>query len=251
MALCTIHFRSEAIQKHDTMQVIVPDGPGPFPVLYLLHGLTCDYAWWNRFLAVERLVADRGLMVVMPDTHRCFYVNDPRPGGFAYEDHLIQDVLGFVDRVFPTIRDRRGRAVAGISMGGYGALMLALRHPDLFVATANISGALLFAHDTVHRDDNIPWLSQAMAPEEYDLWRLAERYAQGGPPLAIRCSCGAEDGLLGYNRDWSAHLTRLGIPHEYVEHPGAHDWTSWVTQTPAAIDFCAHHLGLGATAAEG
>ena len=70
-------------------------------------------------------------MVVCPDGGRGFYANDPRPGGLAWEDHIVSDLVGFVDATFPTVAAPRGRAVAGLSMGGYGAMMLGLRHPEV------------------------------------------------------------------------------------------------------------------------
>ena len=109
MAVCNVQFWSESIQMQDYMNVLVPNsGRGPFGVLYLLHGLSDDYGAWLRLSNVARYVSDKKLIVVMPQTHRFFYVNDPRPGGLAYEDHIMKDVIGTVDRLFPTIRARRG-----------------------------------------------------------------------------------------------------------------------------------------------
>ena len=137
MALCSVQLFGESIQKASGMNVILPDAQGPFGVLYLLHGLSDDHTIWCRRTSIERYAAELPLIVVMPDGHRSFYCNDPRPGGCAYEDHIVTDVVGFVDRTFPTIADRAGRAIGGLSMGGYGAMMLALRHPDLFSVWAH------------------------------------------------------------------------------------------------------------------
>lgn len=103
MALCSVQFPGGSIQKASGMNVILPEGDGPFPVLYLLHGLSDDYTIWSRRTSIERYVAELPLVVVMPDGHRSFYCNDPRPGGCAYEDHVVMDVVGFVDRTFRTI----------------------------------------------------------------------------------------------------------------------------------------------------
>ena len=139
MAFCEMHFFGASIGKQSSMCVIVPEGEGPFPVLYLLHGLSDDHTIWHRRTSIERYVDGRRLIVVMPDGHRSFYCNDERPGGLAYEDHITQDVVGFVDRTFKTIPHRGARAIAGLSMGGYGAIVLSLRHPNLFSAASSHS----------------------------------------------------------------------------------------------------------------
>jgi S-formylglutathione hydrolase FrmB len=242
MATCTVHFKSTSLAKQDTMTVILPDAPRrPLPVLYLLHGLSDDHSTWQRRTAIERHAENLRLIIVMPDTHRFFYVNDPRPGGLAYEDHIVKDVVGFVDHTFRTIRSRRARAVAGLSMGGYGALMLALRHPALFSAAVSHSGALMFAHRAVDRRDIAP-LAAALPKRGYDLWPLARRLAKGRRRVAIRMDCGTEDGLLEVNREFHGHLSKLGIEHEYAEHPGGHDWAYWDTHVRDTLRFVVRHL---------
>jgi len=241
MALCTLRFFSRSIQKHDCMNVIVPDGRGPFPVLYLLHGLSDDYSIWLRRTSIERYVGDMRLMVVMPDTHRFFYVNDPRPGGPAYEDHFIRDVIGSVDRIFPTIRRRTGRAVAGLSMGGYGAMMLAMRHPSKFAAVAAHSAAFGFGRK-IRTDWGIDPLSNALPRGKYDVFALARKLAKARRRLPIRFDCGTEDFLLENSREFHAHLTKLGIAHEYAEHPGRHDWAYWDEHVGETLAFVRERL---------
>ncbi len=231
MAFCEVKFSGQSIGKHTSMDVIVPNsGSGPFPVLYLLHGLSDDCTRWRRQTSIERYVEDLPLIVVMPDGGRSFYVNDPRPGGRAYEDHIVKDVVGFVDRVFPTIAAARGRAVAGLSMGGYGAMMLALKHPDLFCAGAAHSGAFLFAHEKrqwVQGKEDVTFLNQAVRPKDYDVFRLAAACKTRRRRPALRFDCGLDDWLLASNRAFHTHLDKLGLAHEYAEHPGGHSWDYW------------------------
>ena len=120
--------------------------------------------------------------------------NEPWEGGVRYEDAIWQDALGYVERVFPTLRRRESRAVMGLSMGGYGALLLGLRHPDLFGACASISGSTYFSHEPVphHAHDDVGRLGAAL-PDDNDVFVLAERLAAARMSLAIRQSCGTED----------------------------------------------------------
>jgi len=245
MSLITVHFRSQGIGRETAINLLVPDeGTGPFPVLLLLHGLGGAYDSYVRSHNIENLLRGRPILAVMPDGGRSFYANDVRPGGLRYEDHIIQDVLGYVERVFPARRDREGRALVGISMGGYGALLLALRHSDLFCATASLSGSTYFAHEPSerHKDDDVGYLAASLPREANDLFYLAARHAEAGKPLAIRQSCGTEDFLYATNLAFHRHLEALGIAHEWVEHPGAHDQATWDVQLPLALDFALQRL---------
>jgi len=227
MAWCNVHFFGESIQKHSAMNVLLPEGDGPFPVLVLLHGLSDDYSIWHRRTSIEQIVATMPLIVVMPDGHRSFYCNDPNPGGCAYEDHIVNDVVGFVDRTFPTVAEASGRAIGGLSMGGYGAMMLALRHPDVFSAVSAHSSAFHFTHRAIAGRADVSPYAASFPAGKYDCFALAESFAAGDAELAIRFDCGADDGLLEANRDFHAHLDRLGIDHQYAEYPGAHTWEYW------------------------
>ncbi|MHC4716419.1 MAG: alpha/beta hydrolase, partial [Planctomycetota bacterium] len=223
MALCNVRFSGKAANKACGMAVILPDaGDGPFPVLYLLHGYSDDHTIWCRRTRIEWYVREMPLMVVMPDGLHSFYCNDPRPGGFAGEDHIIQDVMGFVERTFPGLRERDGRAVAGLSMGGYGAMMLGLRHPEMFCAISAHSSAFDFAHQPLAERHEINTLAGALPAGDYDCFALSEKIKQAGSAPAIRFDCGTDDVLIQSNRDFHAHLERICLEHEYAEFPGEH-----------------------------
>jgi S-formylglutathione hydrolase FrmB len=247
MATCTISFQGEALGKCNHLDAIIPDHmAGPFPVLYLLHGLSDNQTIWNRHVPLADLARDLPLIVVMPDGGKSFYCNNPAPGGDRYEDHVIEDVVGFVDGVFPSIGSRESRALAGNSMGGYGSVMLALRHPEMFCAAVSHSGALYFAH--AERPMGHGYASELMAalPQgEYDVFKLAEQLAGSRDIPALRLDCGVEDGLLDSNREFHAHLDALGIAHEYAEHPGGHTWQYWRDHVGETLDFVMRHLAAG------
>jgi S-formylglutathione hydrolase FrmB len=230
------------------MTVIVPErtvGTPPFPVFYLLHGLSDDHTSWARCTSLERHVADLPLLVVMPDGGRGFYCD--AVAGPAFERYLLEDVLGFVDRTFQTIPERRGRVIGGLSMGGYGAVKLALKFPQLFCSAVSHSAAL-----DVRRRIERPEVSAEMrrifgpAPGggPNDPYALAATIDRTLLP-ALRLDCGREDGLLEENRAFHRHLEQLGIPHEYAECPGAHTWEYWDCHIQEALAFHQRVLGLG------
>ena len=247
MACATLHFHSPALAKACSMTVIVPEGSvgtPPFPVCYLLHGLSDDHTSWARRTSIERYVADLPLIVVMPDGGRGFYCD--AVDGPAYERYLLEDVIGFVDRTFHTIAERQGRVIGGLSMGGYGALKLALKYPQLFCSAVAHSAAL-----DVRRRIERPEVAEEMrrifgpapggGPD--DPYALAATMDRTLLP-ALRLDCGLEDGLLEENRAFHHHLAHLGIPHEYAECPGAHTWEYWDCHIQEALTFHQRALGL-------
>jgi S-formylglutathione hydrolase FrmB len=243
MALLSVQFPSPALGKQAAMYVILPPGKGPFPALYLLHGLSDDYTIWQRRTSIERYVEGRNLIVVMPDGARSFYCNDPRPGGAAYEDHIIKDVVGFIDTTFHAIPDRRARAIAGLSMGGYGTMMLAMKHPDMFSAACAHSSAVDFAHSFDPDRERINIIAGNMPKDgRYDLYLLAQKVVKARKHIALRMDCGRSDGLLKENRLFHAYLRKIGFKHKYREYPGTHNWAYWDVHIQESLAFILSHL---------
>jgi putative tributyrin esterase len=148
--LQTVTFFSSAVAREMKYDIVLPAGyhnsDQSYPVLYLLHGYMQNYTVWGRNLGAAFYAGQIGeLIVVMPDGGNSWFVNfaeNHEGQANNWEDHIIEDVLGHVDANFRTHSRREGRAIAGLSMGGYGAITLALRNPDKFVSAASTSGAL-------------------------------------------------------------------------------------------------------------
>ncbi len=240
MAVITAGFFSRSLQKQVAFNAIFPDlqdHPGPYPVFYLLHGLSDDYTAWLRWSNIERHVRELPLIVVMPDGDRSFYCDTA--GGAPYEQVIVNDLIGFVDNYFHTIPERSGRCIGGLSMGGYGAMKLGLKYPDLFCSIAGHSGAYAVFHGR-GLSDLVPNLERLIGTNkarlENDPFHLATRL-RGQRVPAIRFDCGTDDFLLDQNRAFAAHLRKLGLPHEYEEFPGGHSWDYWDLHVQEAIQF--------------
>jgi S-formylglutathione hydrolase FrmB len=232
MALLHINYRGASLEKATGMYVVLPDGAGPFPTVYMLHGLSDDYTAWQRWSSIERYAESRQLLIVMLDSDRAFYTNSPALG--RYEDHVLESVR-FIDRTFHTLACPERRGIGGLSMGGYGAAKLGLKFPETFGSLASHSGVLDMASGL--QEARVPETrviyGTTMPPDE-DCFALA---ARPGAKPAIYFDCGVDDGLLEHNRRFAAHLTALGIAHTYAEYPGGHSWEYWDAHIPAALDF--------------
>jgi S-formylglutathione hydrolase FrmB len=252
MALHQIHYSSAPIGMQSTMLAVVPQRAGPLPVIYQLHGHSDDHSIWLRRTTIELHAERIGAIVVMLFGERSFY-HDDVAGHRCWEQHVLKSVE-LIDATFRTVADRRGRAVGGLSMGGYGALALALRHPRIFGSAVSHSGAVdvvgLLAEckpGDVLGDDMRRVFGERI-PAEADPFKLALR-AKPLPQLHI--DCGSEDFLLPGNRKLHAHLERRGIPHVYREYPGGHSWEYWQARLPESFDFHAAWFAAGGTRKRG
>ncbi len=245
MAFCTIGWFSHSLGKQVQMNVILPDtGKGPFPVFYLLHGLTDDYTCWHRRSRIEVYVADKPLIVVMPDGYRGWYTNNVV--GARYFDYMTKDLIETTERFFPAKRTRAGRCIGGLSMGGYGALRIALGRPDLFCSVNSHSGALWRGSNNKHLQN--PEFERRLGKKrvgtDNDLLHLAKQAKKAGTLPKMLIDCGTEDYLLEENRIYHRELEEAGIDHIYREFPGAHTWDYWDEHVKEALEFHCRNLRI-------
>lgn len=238
MAHLRCDFFSDSLALSMSMTVLLPQpttaqigmagsaGDEPPPVLYLLHGLSDDDTIWLRRTSIERYVADLGLAVVMPQVHRSFYLDGTHTG--AYWTFLSQELPAIVQRFFRVSDATEDTFVAGLSMGGYGALLSALRSPGRFAAAASLSGAL----DVGRRQTDDPYgvfshvADAPLAGTDADLFTLLDRADPATtPPLYVRC--GTEDPLVEDNRAFVALAQERGLDVTAQLDPGTHEWGYW------------------------
>jgi len=244
MTLCEIRYESRVLDKDCTAFVSLPEpgAPGPYPVVFLLHGLSGDHSNWVRKTSVERYVRDLPVILVMPDGGRSFYCDAAE--GAAWGTALGVELPELVRHWFPT---RPGWGIAGLSMGGYGALRLALTYPETFRAAASLSGALAFGHwyGWDPSEDFGREFRRVLGPDPMggpnDLFHLVAA-ARDLPALWL--DCGDQDFLLPSNRGFRDHLTALGLPHHYSEHPGDHNWAYWDEHIQPALEFLRGPVGF-------
>lgn len=255
MAFCELKYYSPALEKAIAADIILPetDVKGPFAVFYLLHGLSDDHTIWHRRTSIERYVQDLPLIVVMPDGGRGFYCDGIE--GAKWETSIVRDLVNYVDKIFPTKANRTGRAIGGLSMGGYGAVKLAMKYPDLFCSANSHSGAVAFGHyPLIAEKDADTWHASFTAefkrvvgehPEggPDDIFALAEKLPVEKRP-AVRIDCGKDDFLIEANRAAHAHLEKIGYAHEYAEFPGSHEWSYWDVHVQEALAFHLRNLKI-------
>lgn len=215
--------------------VVLPDTPVPengHPVLFLLHGMTDDHTMWQRRTSIERYADDRHIAVVMPSTHLGWYTNTH--AGEGYFDYISDELVHIMRRMLPSLsRRREDTFVAGLSMGGYGAVKCALLRPDVFSKAASLSGAL-DVHTLVLNPtplgrpfcwEDIFGPREEIPGSENDLFHAAESCMQPRPEIWLWC--GREDDLYPASLKMRDHLAKLGYTLHYHETPGDHSWKYW------------------------
>lgn len=252
MPVAEFHLNSDhALARMTSVMVLTPaTGKGPFPVLTLLHGLSDDHTAWVRRTSIERHFANLNLMVVMPNGGRSFYADSQANAKDAYETYITQDLNAWVGRTFRCKTSGKSRMMAGLSMGGYGAVKLALKHPDLYCGALSFSGALGANSPFESPKAQANWRAEfgpiwgkEKRGSGNDLSHLVRTCQKNKRPL-LRLDCGTSDFLIEENRGLHGYLESQGYPHEYEEHPGAHDWGYWDNAIVRAIPFIKKTLGI-------
>ncbi len=252
MAFLQLQFFSKALNVASTVNVILPEAnqgigvtasaqQAPPKVLYLLHGYSDDHSIWMRRTSVERYAAAYNLAVIMPAVNHSFYCNEVH--GERYWDYVSDELPRTMHR-FLRLSDRpEDTAVAGLSMGGYGAMRLALTYPERFAAAGSFSGAVdITTIFNRHREDGVGVTifgdRRDLSGTEYDLMYLMKR--NGGAPHKPRLyvSCGTEDFLYASHQAFIPALEENGWTVRRHDEPGAtHEWGLWDREIRKFIDF--------------
>ena len=240
----TVNIYSNSMHKYIKAVVIKPDSykkkKNSFPVVYLLHGYDGWYSNW--IIRVPELInyADQyQTLIVCPDGAKgSWYFDSPMDTTYRYETHIATEVVNYIDKNYRTIADKNHRAITGLSMGGHGALFLALRHADVFGAAGSMSGGVDLKESKNRFDINKrigDTILQANNWHNLTIINLIENYTNTG--VKIFFDCGEKDIFINGNRRLHQKMVQLKIPHTYIERPGVHNWDYWSNAIPFQLLF--------------
>lgn len=259
---------SQTMKKNLKAVVVLPESytknKTNYPVLYLLHG---GYGHFNDWITktpdktlLHNLADQYNLIIVMPEGEIfSYYLDSPVIKDSQFETYLTKEVIDKIDNTYRTIRSSKGRVITGLSMGGYGSLYLATRHPDLYCAAGSMSGALNLDMDswklTPEMTSGIKQaFAQILGPIEqssdryasYSVVNMADKMKANGQQLIF--DCGVDDFLIEPNRELHRRLLFNQTPHDYTERPGGHTWEYWQKSLPNHVLFFSNVLKANGSA---
>lgn len=259
MAIIEVNFISKCLMRTVTFNAIIPVdkfGPQaenaeqkPLKTLYLLHGIFGNYTDWVNGTRIQAWAEANDLAVIMPSGENRFYLDDEKSGEL-YGEFIGKELVEFTRKLFPLSDKREDTFIAGLSMGGYGAIRNGLKYAENFGCVIGLSAALV--HDVWKDADNSAPIFTFRRNYyeaifgEYDKVKgsdkdpkalLLKLKEEGRPVPKMYLCCGTEDGLVTANRDFRDFLNENGVDLTYVEGPGKHDWVFWDTYIKKVLDW--------------
>jgi len=229
----TITVYSAIMKKEIKSVVVLPEKYSKkkhYPVVYLLHGYSDNYAKWiNTVPSIKALATKHQMILVCPDGgYSSWYFDSPIDSTFQYETHITRELLPYIDLHYSTILNRSARAITGLSMGGHGALYLAIRNKELFANAGSMSGGVDLRasskkYDIAKRIGVIENNS-----DEWDNRSVINMVTVlKNKELNLVIECGVSDFFYDINSTLHRRLIDLKIDHDYTERPGSHNWNYW------------------------
>lgn len=260
MAHIQMNFLSKALMRTVTIQVILPvdkltttdtsvSKKTSYPTLYLLNGIMGNHTDWCNATRIQTLAEERDLAVVMPAGENLFYL-DYEPIHALYGEYIGQELVEVTRRMFPLSNQREDTFLAGLSMGGYGALRNGLKYADRFGFVAALSCAMEL-YDIESRTNDSPFfferrdyaefvfgdLSKVRQTDKDPVWLAEKLILEGLEPPKVYIACGDQDFLLRNNRRLRDELRTAGLTLTYEEASGGHDWNFWDKQISRVMDW--------------
>lgn len=246
-------LKSKLMARDMPYRVILPaaydaKGAERFPTIYLLHGLTGHFNNWTDKTAVATYARSRNYIIVTPEGGDSWYTDSSTKPDGKWESYIVRELIPEIDKRYRTRADRGSRVIAGLSMGGFGALKYGLKYPDMFALAGSFSGAVFAssyrtaedlpkgsirttlieifgeADSQTRKDNDILAMIRDATPEKI----------KSMPFLYV--DCGTEDFLFGTNQDLAKLLAEKKVPHEYRQLPGTHNWKYWDQQVRSFFD---------------
>ncbi len=260
MALIQVNFISKSLMRTVPMNVILPVDkltfPGmpvredkPYKTLYLLHGVFGNYTDWISGTNIQRWAEERDLVVVMPSGDNMFYVDQPKANNY-YGEFIGKELVEITRKMFPLSHKKEDTFVAGLSMGGFGAIRNGLKYNDTFGCIAGLSSALVL-EGVDQRTNEVPFflesrsyaescfgdLSKLTESDMNPKWLVKKLLDEKADIPKIYMACGTSDSLFNANKEFYNYLTNLGITATFVEGSGAHEWDFWNTYIKKVLDW--------------
>ncbi len=244
-----LKLESKLMKREMPYRVILPVGyevnaDKRFPVVYLLHGLTGHFNDWTDKSKIVEYARNYDYIIVTPEGNDGWYSDSTTVADDKYESYIVQELIPEIEKKFRVLSGRENRAIAGLSMGGYGSLKFGLKYPEKFVLAGSFSGALRAAEWTekeigasgwkplVDSIKNVYGAADSETRKQNDIFKIMQAKsadeAKNLPFFYI--DCGTEDGLIQQSRDFTKMLADKKIPHEFRELPGVHNWAFWDSQ---------------------
>lgn len=257
MALIQVNYLSKALFRTVPVNVIIPSDkisfetmdylPAPeggYPTLYLLHGLLGNYTDWVSGTRIQRWAEDAGLAVVMPSGDNSFYVNGQTANN-DYGDFIGEELPRVMRQMFPLSRRREDTFIAGLSMGGFGAIRNGMKYAETFSRIIGLSAAIHFFdpdYDSVAGEESafgsLAEAAQTDKNHHVVLEQLKERVDVGEVEApAFYLACGTQDSLMGVDRSFLADVEAAGFEVTWDEEDRGHDWDFWDSQIKKVIDW--------------
>ena len=201
-----------------------------FPVIYLLHGFSGNYSdWILKVPSIRKLSDEYHIIIVCPDgAFASWYFDSPMSKEWQYETYIASELVNYIDGHYSTIKNRAGRAITGLSMGGHGALYLAFRHQDVYGAAGSMSGGVDLRpfSDSFGIEQVLGKYSQY--PERWEQNSVINLvYLLKPNALAITFDVGYSDFMFPANKALHEKLLERNIPHDFTVRPGSHTWEYW------------------------
>lgn len=259
MAIIEVNFISKCLMRTVTFNAIIPAdkfraqadeaGQKPFKTLYLLHGIFGNYTDWVNGTRIQAWAEANDLAVIMPSGENRFYLDDEKSGEL-YGEFIGRELVEFTRKLFPLSRKREDTFIAGLSMGGYGALRNGLKYAETFGCVAGLSSALIYG-GLNGSDNSAPIftfrrnyyeaifgdLEHVVGSDKDPKALIQTLKAENRPIPKMYMCCGTEDSLIEPNRDLRDYLLENGVDLTYEEGPGKHDWVFWDTYIKRILEW--------------
>ncbi len=245
----TFQLKSKLMRRDMPYRVVLPSNYENsnektfYPVIYLLHGLTGHFDNWTDKTKLKDYARNYNYIIVTPEGSNGWYTDSATVANDKYESYIVEELIPEIEKNFRAEKKRESRAVAGLSMGGYGSIKFGLKYPEKFALVGSFSGALQAASLTDKLLGNgwkaltdsimsVYGAENSTTRAANDVFRIVREMPAGKNKTLpfIYLDCGTEDGLIGTNREFSSLLLEKKIPHEFRQLPGVHNWVFWNSQ---------------------